>query len=179
MCVPNSVPDTASSLSFGVFRIPILSRRPFYARNKLDAGYHGAYHGKQASSHAIVGMMEVIETDFKNSIKGIKEAEAKANAEHVKFVRTTKSDIASKDTQMSIDTDEMMAAKTNIGESMDDLQTHTDLLDGALKQLADLKPTCMDSDMNHQERTEKRDEEIAALKQALCHLDPENVEVDC
>jgi len=53
-------------------------------------------------------------------------------------------------------------------------------VDAHSKTLKDLKPTCVDSGrMSFKERTEKREAEMAALKEALCKLDAEGVESDC
>ena len=42
-----------------------------------------------------------------------------------------------------------------------------------------LKPMCIDTGMSYKERVEKREEEIEALKGALCQLDAEGVEPSC
>jgi len=68
---------------------------------------------------------------------------------------------------------------TTIEQKMTDMQTAQDLLDAALKVIEGLKPTCIDTGMSYEERVAKREEEIAALKKALCILDPEGVEEQC
>ena len=62
---------------------------------------------------------------------------------------------------------------------MKDLQTNQDLVDTALEELEELKPMCIDTGMSYKERVEKREEEIEALKGALCQLDAEGVEPSC
>ena len=52
-------------------------------------------------------------------------------------------------------------------------------MDDALRALEALQPTCVDTGMSYQERVDKRNEELAALKKALCILDPEGVEKTC
>ena len=43
----------------------------------------------------------------------------------------------------------------------------------------DLKPECVDTGMSAAEKKAKREEEIDALKSALCQLDGEGVEPEC
>ena len=62
---------------------------------------------------------------------------------------------------------------------MSDMQTAMDLLGNALKQLEELKPLCVDMTMPYAERVQKREDEIEALKNALCILDTDNVEFNC
>ena len=49
---------------------------------------------------------------------------------------------------------------------MDLLGTRQKMLDDTLKELEDLKPTCVDTGMSYEERVQKREEEIDALKKA-------------
>lgn len=59
------------------------------------------------------------------------------------------------------------------------MKTASKLLDSALKNIEELKPTCIDTGMSYADRVAKREEEIAALKKALCMLDADKVEPDC
>jgi len=78
-----------------------------------------------------------------------------------------------------LDEEDLETTKTNLEQATSDLQTAVDLLDGALEELEELKPTCMDSGMSYAERVAKREEEMKALRKALCQLDEENVEPEC
>merc|ERR1712173_476008 len=55
-------------------------------------GFEGAYKGKQEASTGIIGMLEVIKSDFDRTIRHTTEAEAKAHADHVEFDRESRSD---------------------------------------------------------------------------------------
>ena len=59
------------------------------------------------------------------------------------------------------------------------LQENMDLLDKSLIELEELKPACVDTGMSYAERVAKREEEMDALKKALCMLDADGVEPDC
>jgi len=78
-----------------------------------------------------------------------------------------------------LDEEDLATTLTTIEQKMTDLQTAQDLLDAALKVIEGLKPTCIDTGMSYEDRVAKREEEITALKKALCILDPEDAEPQC
>merc|ERR1719443_2649586 len=139
----------------------------------------GAYKGKQDSAKAILGLLEVIVSDFQRTIKTTQAQEDAEQAEFIKFDRTSKADIGGKETKTELDEQDLAATETTITEKMKDLQTNQDLVDKALEELEELKPMCIDTGMSYEERVEKREEEIEALKGALCQLDAEGVEPSC
>jgi len=143
------------------------------------AGFEGAYKGKQAASKGIIGMLEVIQTDFERTVRYTKAAEKEAAAAFVEFDRASRADIGGKETKIKLDEEDLAVTKTTAQQKTDDLKTAMDLLDSALKVIENLKPTCIDTGMSYAERVAKREEEIAALKEALCILDPEGKEPSC
>merc|ERR1712045_561134 len=142
-------------------------------------GFEGSYKGKQEASTGIIGMLEVIKSDFDRTIRHTTDAEAKAHADFVEFDRESRIDMSGKETKKKIDEEDLATTLTSIEQKMTDMQTAQDLLDSALKVIEGLKPTCIDTGMSYEERVAKREEEIAALKKALCILDPEEVEEQC
>lgn len=139
----------------------------------------GAYKGNQGASKAIIGLLEVIQSDFQRTLSTTEAAEKKAQAEFVKFERTSKADIGGKETKLELDTEDLATTDTNIEKFMKDMQDNQKAVDQSLAELEDLKPMCIDTGMSYEERVEKREEEIVALKKAVCMLDPEDVEPDC
>jgi len=139
----------------------------------------GAYKGKQDSAKAILGLLEVIVSDFERTIKTTQAQEDQSSAEFIKFERTSKADIGGKETKTELDEQDLATTKTTITEKMKNLQSNMDLADKAIEELEELKPMCIDTGMSYEERVEKREEEIAALKNAVCILDQEGVEPDC
>jgi len=143
------------------------------------AGFSGAYKGKQDSATGIIGLLEVIKSDFERTIKVTTNEEKEAAAEHVEFDRVSQSDIASKEMTKTLDQEDWTSTNNTIFEKYDDLQTTQDLLDKALKELVALNPMCVDSTMPYAERVAKREAEIDALNRALCLLDTNSLEQDC
>merc|ERR1719203_688386 len=142
-------------------------------------GFEGAYKGKQESSKAIIGMLEVIESDFDRTIRVTEAAEKAAHEAFVKLERALKADISGKEEKKALDEEDLITTRDSITARMTDLKTAQSLLDDALHVLEDLKPTCIDSGMSYADRVAKREEEIEALRHALCILDTEGVESEC
>jgi len=139
----------------------------------------GAYKGKQQQSNAVIGLLEVIVSDFERTIKNTGASEEQEAAEFVEFDRTSKADIGGKETKTELDQEDLETTETKLAEKMKDMQTNMDLVDKALEELEELKPVCIDTGMSYEERVEKREEEIQALHNALCILDTDNVEAEC
>jgi len=143
-------------------------------------GVHGgAYQGGQAKAGGIFAMLDVIVSDFERTIRVVTEAENDSNRAFVEFERETKSSIMSKETGKSQAQMDLKETNQKIAENMENLDMHQKMLDDALKELEDLKPACVDTGMSYADRVAKREEEIDALKKAMCELDGEGVEADC
>jgi len=149
------------------------------ANQDKSAGFDGAYNGQQTGSKAIIGLLQVIESDFDRTVRVTTEAEAKAAAQFVLFDRDTRADISGKEEKKELDEEDLQTTKDTIDEKMEKLRNAQSLLDGALKTLEVLKPTCIDTTMKYSERVQKRQEELDALKTALCILDTDGVETRC
>jgi len=143
------------------------------------AGFSGSYKGQQQSSNAVLGLLETIASDFDRTVRTTEAAEKSSAAEFVEFMRTSKADIAGKETKKELDEQDLETTLSNIKTNEEDLKTNMGLVDDALKVLTELKPTCIDTGMSYEERVAKRKEEMEALKKALCVLDTEKVEADC
>jgi len=143
------------------------------------AGFDGAYKGDQSSSKSILGLLEVIKSDYERTATTTEANEKESLAKFVELERSMKSDIGSKTTKMELDEQDLESTKSAIDTNMEDLKTATNLLDKALMNIEDLKPTCIDTGMSYAERVAKREEEIKALNQAHCMLSPGKKAGDC
>jgi len=143
------------------------------------AGFDGAYRGSQSASGGILGLLDVIKSDYARTVKVTTEEEEEAHAAFVKFDRASKGDISGKTTKLELDDEDLKSTKASIKMKMKEMKENMDLVDKALEALEDLKPMCIDTGMSYKERKQKREAEMKALKNALCILDPEEVEEDC
>ncbi|CAK0876930.1 unnamed protein product [Prorocentrum cordatum] len=133
-------------------------------------GFTGNYGGKQVASKGIIGMLAVVKTDFERTIKMTSDSEKKAQADFVEFDRVSRTDISGKTTKKTLDEEDLRTTVAAIAEGMSKLQTEMSLLDSALKRLFELKPMCTDFGMSYADRVAKREQEIDALKRAICAL---------
>jgi len=135
-------------------------------------GFSGNYKGSQSASKAVFALLETIASDFDRTIRTTEESEHNAHREYVAFSQASQSSIAGKTTKKELDEEDLKTTQTSLKTKSDDLQTAMDLLDAALKELEELKPTCIDTGMSYAERVKKREEEIEALGKALTILSP-------
>jgi len=138
-----------------------------------DAGFEAgeAYKGKQAGAGGILGMLDVIKSDFERTITETEKEEAEAVAEFVEFERTTKISIATKTQSRDAKATELEATLSQIEEDMSAMIAAQELLDQAIKELLELHEACVDTGMSYAERAALREQEIESLKKALCILD--------
>merc|ERR1719456_2220151 len=130
-------------------------------------GVSGNYEGNQDASKSIIGLLQVIESDFQNAIDTTTSDESSAVSAYNQFKSDSESDISSKNTLKGEKTDAKTEAGLDITSGEADLKTHKEELQNALDELEKLKPVCVDTGMSWEERTKRREEEIEALKTAL------------
>jgi len=137
-----------------------------------DAGFAigEAYTGAQSESGGIIGMMEVMKSDFERTISETEAAEAEAEQEHLEFMTETGKSLAQKKVAESERTDQKNEATDKLGTADSNLSDETTILEQSIQELLDLKPVCVDTGMSYNERVARREDEIAALKKALCIL---------
>jgi len=137
-----------------------------------DAGFDNgeAYQGAGAESGGIIGMMEVIQSDFERTISETKAAEKDAAKDHLEFMTETSMSLAKKNmadkekTRLKDETD------NNFNDAEDNMSSQTKILVTSIKELIELKATCVDTGMSYADRVAMREQEIQSLKKALCIL---------
>lgn len=136
----------------------------------------GAYKGQQGASKGVIGLLEVIQTDFKHTITTVTAEEKKAHAEFIENERLNKVTTKKKETKLKLDTEDLEETRRTLESKYADLTTASDLLDGALQELEKLRPTCVDSGMSYADRKQKREDEICALKWSRDLLRPASLQ---
>merc|ERR1719231_1370450 len=130
-----------------------------------------AYKGMQSAKGGVVGMLEVICSDFARLYADTKAAETAAQTEYDAFMKeATESKKAKHDLEFktSLKKDQ---AEFDKGETEKDLEATQTELDRALEYQEYLKPVCLEVHVSYEERVKRRQEEIDALKQAYEILD--------
>jgi hypothetical protein len=131
----------------------------------------GAYKGNQDGKGGVVGMMEVIESDFLRLESDTTTAEEENAAEFETFVADATEDKEAKhkeEVQTKLDKDQAEFEKS---QTEKDLKAVTAELDKANEYYEFLKPQCLEVKVSYEERVAKRKEEINSLKEAYKVLD--------
>merc|ERR1740121_3606440 len=132
-----------------------------------------AYKGM--SGGGVIGMLEVIQTDFMRLEADTKMAESQAAQEYDAFMTestATKKRKHAEEVQMKLDKDQSEFDKSELQK---DLAAEQADLDAANKYFAELKPQCLQVPVSYEERVQKREEELAALNEAYDILSQKSV----
>jgi len=154
----------------------VLLQKQGPATDAPDAGFKSgeAYKGAAGAAGGIIGMLEVIQSDFERTVSETEKAEKEAEQEHLIFMTDTGKSIAEKTAAEKEKTSQLVNAEGSLEEHSDGLKSESEILMGSVKELLELKPTCIDTGMSYEERVARREEEIAALKKGLCILENYN-----
>merc|ERR1719375_3075509 len=131
-------------------------------------------HKAESKTHqvdAIMATLGVIKSDFEGTIDKTKDSEAAADDEFKDFKTETEADIKQKEDTVKEKKDEKDQEQANVIEYKDNLKTHRIEKNDALKELAKLKPACVDTTSDYEEKVKQREEEIEALKEGYQILD--------
>jgi len=130
-----------------------------------------AYKGMSSAKGGVVGMLEVIVSDFARLHADTKASETAAAQEYDTFMKDSKASKKAKhdlEFKTSLEKDQ---AEFEKGELSKDLEATQEELDKALDYQQYLKPVCLEVHVSYEERVARRKEEIAALKEAYEILD--------
>merc|ERR1719207_177469 len=141
-----------------------------------DAGFSGANKGSQSASTGILGMLDVIKSDFVRTIKETEKAEKAAAKEFMEFETTTKVSLGTKTVTKDAKDGELAETNASIDEDNTNLVDEQSLLDKSIQEIVELQPACVETGMSYEDRVAKREQEIESLKEALCTLDKEGPE---
>jgi len=134
------------------------------------------YNGQQNGKTGVVGMLEVIQTDFSRLRSQTEAAESEAAAAYAQFMKTSEASKLAKhkeEVQLRLDKDQ---TEYENGETKKDLAATQLELDRANKYFKYLEPSCLTVHVNWDDRVAARKEEVEALNQAYAILDQKTVE---
>jgi len=125
------------------------------------------YKGAGAEGGGVIGMLEVILSDFERLESETTASEGQAASEYDTFMGDSAVDKAQKTKEI----DHKQTKKENEAEALvqakDDLEANQKMLDKALKSYGELKDACIEEPMSFEERASLRQQEIESLKEAL------------
>merc|ERR1719254_422677 len=137
--------------------------------------FDSPYKGMQAENGGVVGMLEVIESDFARLEADTTAAEASAQKEYDEFMTDSKVDKSEKSTDIEHKTAKKQDESQALTVKKEDLEGTQKELDAALAYFDKLKPSCVDSGVSYEDRVARRKEEIESLQEALKILNGEDI----
>jgi hypothetical protein len=142
---------------------------------QMDQVQKAPYGGQSSSSVGIMGMLDVILSDFARLQTETEMAEAMAQSDYEKFMDETTEDAEVK----GVDMDHKEKKKIGVDEAnralKKELQLTQEELDKALDYYDKLKPDCVDQGLSYEDRVAMRKEEIVSLQEALKILNGEDL----
>jgi len=133
------------------------------------------YKGMGAESGGVVGMIEVIQSDFARLEAETSAAETEAAKQYDEFMNDSKVDKVQKQSDLDHATESKQNQESELQEKKVDLEGTQKELDAALAYYEKLKPTCVNSGVSYEDRVKQRKEEIESLQTALQILNGEDV----
>jgi chromosome segregation ATPase len=125
------------------------------------------YGGAQSESKGIVGILEVILSDFQRTIKKTNSDEKTAADDFDKFEKETDDSVKKKQQRINKCDGQKTDAEATILAQQQELSDANKLLDESLEALEDLEAMCVKGEETYEERAQKREDEVNALKEAL------------
>jgi chromosome segregation ATPase len=137
-----------------------------------DAGFKNgeAYTAAGSDSGGIVGMLEVIASDFTRTIEETQASEKAAEKDHLQFMTESSMSLAEKNMAGQQKTKYKDEATDKHDSAEGNLQAQNKILVTSIKELMELQQACIDTGMSYADRVAMREQEIASLKKALCIL---------
>jgi len=137
--------------------------------------FDSPYKGMQAESGGVVGMLEVIESDFARLESETSASEATAQKEYDDFMTDSQVDKAAKEKDVEHKSAKKQDQQQTLVSKNEDLEGTQKELDAALEYFDKLKPSCVDAGVSYEDRVARRKEEIESLQEALKILNGEDV----
>jgi histone H3/H4 len=144
-------------------------------KQEPPAIFESPYKGMQSENGGVVGMLEVIQSDFARLEAETTAAEETAQKEYETFMTDSKVDKEAKTTDIANKQTKKGNEESALAVAKSDLEATQKELDAALLYFDKLKPSCVDADVSYEDRVARRKEEIASLQEALKILEGKEI----
>mmetsp|Transcript_32318 Transcript_32318/g.58656 ORF Transcript_32318/g.58656 Transcript_32318/m.58656 type:complete len:651 (-) Transcript_32318:85-2037(-) len=143
-------------------RMALSVLRDFYQNTESTMG--------ASQSTGIIGMLEVVETDFGRNLAEAETAETSKEENYQKLTDQDKVTKIQKEADLKYKETTSAALLQATQEVISDEEASQEQLDAVLKYQQTLQQECLEGAMSYEERVAKREEEIEGLKSALSAL---------
>mmetsp|Transcript_41129 Transcript_41129/g.106138 ORF Transcript_41129/g.106138 Transcript_41129/m.106138 type:complete len:203 (+) Transcript_41129:3-611(+) len=141
--------------------------------NEYYASQDKAHSAADGSATGIIGLLEVVESDFSKGLAEASASEDSSASEHDRETRENKVEMSMKDRDVEYKTKESASLDKDVAELTSDRSGAQAELDAVLEYWARLQEQCIAKAESFSERKSRREAEIAGLKEALRVLDSE------
>merc|ERR1719449_70269 len=142
---------------------------------KILREFYGKGEGAQGAGGIIIGLIEVIESDFEKLLSEMTADEESSAAAYEKLSKENEVTLATKEQDVKYKTKEFTGLDKTITELSSDLAGVEEELSAVLEYLEKIKEACIAKPETYEERKKRREQEIAGLKAALEILEGEAV----
>merc|ERR550514_2486414 len=139
--------------------------------------FSGAYKGDQDSSTGVLGMLEVIQSDFARLEAETTAAEAESQDVFEKYSADSSTNKAVKETDIKHLSSKQQETESALADANTDLASTKEELSAAMDYYEKLKPSCVNTGVSYEERVARRKEEVESLQEALKILSGDDIAV--
>lgn len=125
----------------------------------------GKYTGME--NGGILGMLEIIESDFSDLIAETTASEAESARVFEQFTNDSNQNTAVKNTELKHRQNKQVQKQSDLQQAKNDLKAAQKELQAATDYYAKLKPDCVEEAMSYADKKAAREEEIESLQDAL------------
>eukprot|EP00933_Yihiella_yeosuensis_P025663 TRINITY_DN1990_c0_g2_i1.p1 TRINITY_DN1990_c0_g2~~TRINITY_DN1990_c0_g2_i1.p1 ORF type:complete len:721 (-),score=234.15 TRINITY_DN1990_c0_g2_i1:86-2248(-) len=125
------------------------------------------YKGSQEKSKGVLGMLDVLSTDYARTVTQTQEAEEKAAEEFEILKEQATKEIESNQEQVAEKTADLKKSKEELLEAEEEKKTRSEQLDMTNDELTKLKGMCVEGDESYEARRMKRQQEIETLEESI------------
>jgi len=125
------------------------------------------------AGQSIIGMLEVVESDFSETLAKVETEEADASAEYDKTTQENKVAKTTMSQDAKYKSQEATSLDKEVSELSSDKETTSTELNAVLEYYSKLKDRCVAKPESYEDRKARREAEIAGLKEALDVLENE------
>jgi len=135
--------------------------RDYYAQDSSNQG------SADGTASGIIGMLEVVESDFSKGVAEMVSSEESAQSEYHDATKENEIARATKGHDVKYKTAEYVSYDKTIAELRSDKSGANTELAAVVEYLGSLKKECIAAPSSYEDRKKRRDDEIAGLREAL------------
>jgi predicted nucleic acid-binding Zn-ribbon protein len=149
-------------------RIALKVLKDYYAKG--DKGHEAA----EGAGAGIIGLLEVVESDFSKGLAEIVAEEEEAAMNYETATKANEVETTTKDQDVKYKTKEFKGLDKAVTDLSGDLSGAQEELDAIMEYSAKIKEECVAKPEPYEERKKRREQEIAGLKEGLTILEGES-----